>query len=203
LFVVGVAAGTGAFLAVAAVLTGHVTQDSLISAHGILVESPKSELTPKEMRHLSGLIQGGHVLTGQNLVSEISRYYNSVMTTLLVAFTGLGVVAFFSVRGLSLERAEDTAQQASRRQVDIYFNSQHFRDLAQRIIAEGTADLTDSLRQTLAEAESQRVEWQRWGPEELDQLQDRLVHIERRLSELDFEEQDSRSEHLVPPDNQA
>ena len=210
LFVLGVSLGTIAFLSLAALLTGHALQDGVIDAHGVFVDSPKAELSQQELAHLNDLIRGGHVLTGQNLVSELSRYYSGVMNTVLLAFSALAIVAFFSVRGLSIDRAEDTAYQAARRQVEVYFESQQFRDLSAKIIREGTQDLTDSMRQTLESFEAEKEEWSDQLHDlsaRLEEIADRLAIVEHEIGSarpVDIEGSDqASSDHLTDPSDET
>lgn len=99
---------------------------------GVLMPS-SSKLSSLELENLQSLINGGHVLTHDQLLEAVSAFYNNTINTLIVVISLLGVFAYLSIRSLSRRDAEDIAEVATDKVIDQKFsNSEYVVDVLNR-----------------------------------------------------------------------
>ncbi|MEX0732375.1 MAG: hypothetical protein WED00_12990 [Aquisalimonadaceae bacterium] len=188
LLVTGAALGTAAFLGLVTLLVGHPIQDAFASAHGFLLADNLEQASKTDLLDLQRLIANGFVLTPENVVSQMAVYYSGVIQTLVIIMTVLGVIAFTYVRTVSVDRAEDAAERATEKSVRRFFESQRFRDQAEDMTEAATEDERLLVRQYINDLDDRLRAWSQWTPEQLDELQERLLQLEGRVASQDEEE---------------
>lgn len=100
------------------------------SANGILFAKPRTGLGQQETLLLQQMIQNGALLTPSEVVSEVSSFYERVITILTTLIAFLGVIAYMYVRTVSEESALKTVRQAVVSQID---SDAHKQDVQQSV----------------------------------------------------------------------
>lgn len=84
----------------------------LTGAEAILSVYPvKKPVSPEDMASIAKLIKAGDVLTQDQLLSVLSGFYNTIINTLVVVISILGIFAYFSIRTLSKKDAENIVEE--------------------------------------------------------------------------------------------
>lgn len=91
----------------------------LTGASAVLSFYPnKSEVSVEELKALKMLIEGGHVLTQDQLLSVLTEFYNNIINGLIVVISLLGIFAYFSIRSLSRRDAEEIVEKEAVKAVE-------------------------------------------------------------------------------------
>jgi len=101
----GVAFGT---YGIGAFLTLH---DVHLSARAVLTEGKwVNNITEEEAETLRTMLEMGEVISPSMLLDGLSSFYANVFQLQLALLTGLGIIAFFYIKGVSKAAAEEMAE---------------------------------------------------------------------------------------------
>lgn len=108
------------------IISNNFIQD-LTGAEVILVApSEKIALTTDEEEALLLLVEKGHVLTQDQFLEVVSEFYNSIINTLIVVISLLGVFAYFSISSLSRRHAEELVEDYVERGIEGKFSNDEY-----------------------------------------------------------------------------
>jgi len=169
----GVMVGTFFFLFLAAIYFGDPIMDSILSAHGILVDTAHPNLSKIESAWLSKLVAEGTVLPASSVLSSIVAYYQSVIDIFVAVLAILGFLAYFYIRSVSARDAEKMAKKA----VKDHIGSGEFRDLADAAFDRNWKSRADDAISDYADT-----------LQGMGQYQDKVSAIEKRASEIESEQ---------------
>lgn len=100
------------------------------AANGILFAKPNPGLTQQETLLLQQMIENGALFTPSEVISEVSSFYERIITILTTLIAFLGVIAYMYVRTVSEESALKTVREAVTNQMN---SEAHNRDIQQSV----------------------------------------------------------------------
>ena len=100
------------------------------TANGILFSKPRTGLTQRETLLIQQMIENGAIMTPSEVMSEVSSFYERVITILTTLIAFLGVIAYMYVRTVSEEAALKTVRDAVVSQID---SDAHKKDILEAV----------------------------------------------------------------------
>lgn len=178
----GAVTGAILFLFVTAIVMGDPINDVVVSAHGLVFEKSVVELSDNEKALVARLLSNGGIISPSMLLSEMSSFYERVITILTVLISVLGFIAFMYVKSISVDGARDLVS----KEVEKSLNSSGHKELVEnrvKLVSEETVDNLNSLYDDMSEffAESQKYA--------IQDLYERLALLERMIGESDSTEE--------------
>lgn len=122
----------GASLAVAAAIFLAVVvfktplHDATTSAVGIFTSDTMDRLDDGDIAHLQNLIRRKHVVSSDQLITQISGFYSAVIQLLIGTFFVFGLLSFFVIRAHSMRQMEEQVEQRTEKHLGTYFESVKF-----------------------------------------------------------------------------
>ncbi|PTO81357.1 hypothetical protein CWN98_21495 [Vibrio splendidus] len=168
----------------------------------ILWNKPGTELNYKEAVTLGRLVEKGIVLEGNDLLSQVSNFYTTIITILITLITILGISIPLYIK----TNAENVAKQQTKHEVRTYFNENvGYRNSLKEAVAEREASIVEKvIEETFLSAEiledvqnafdSVAPELKKLKSIELvnvKQLEDKIHLIEKYIQQLDPVERDA------------
>lgn len=138
-------------------------------------------MSPVERDVVARLAARNLLLTGDQLVSILAAFYETLIVALTVLLGALGVTAYFSVRSLSIGAAQDMVRETAKE----YFV--------------GSRDINDRLN---AAVERNYAERHGRALEQIETLQDRVAQLESLIAELDDDESGGGESVVIAPGNE-
>lgn len=125
LIIAGGCIGVFVFLNLSSFLLHKNFLELLTGGEAVLTVYPqKKDLSKEELDALKMLINNGRVLTQDQLLGVISSFYNSIINALTVVISLLGVLAYFSIRSLSKNHAEQIAEKHVSKEIAYYLSDE-------------------------------------------------------------------------------
>jgi len=134
----GTVVGSFFFLFLCAIYFGDPVLDSILSAHGILVNTAHPKINAAETALINKMIADGAILPASNILTTTISYYESIISILAILMGILGTLAFFYIRSVSARDAEDMAESASKK----YFESPDFKSNASESLKTNWQEMT-------------------------------------------------------------
>ncbi len=187
--------GTLLFLFCFFVIFSTSFQESISSINGVFFGTSKQSLSPSERFHLIELIDNGHVIRAESIISDLSSYYESVINILVTLVGILGVIAFMYVKAFSTEKAEEASKMAAEKTATTYLESKRFNDENIKYIDESLKSVKSSLKQLYEDSTSKF--------EDIDDIETkfnelimRIENIESKLAESDDADEEGEEMNL-------
>lgn len=189
LFIIGTALGTTLFLlATFFLITGDPAELTILNAHGYLYNNnDQTALSNQEAIQINSLLSKGYIVSTNDLISDVTAFYSTIIEILVVIIGILGFVAFMYVKGASEAFAEEKAQYA----VETEFKSKEFHDLLETTIKTNLEPLTTSLDEDLQDLRSTLDEY-----DELSNFEKRIIAIEEKIASNDTDEMDHSGQDI-------
>ncbi|MEZ9005606.1 hypothetical protein [Vibrio splendidus] len=176
---------------------------SLINhSKAMLWSKPSMDLNYKEAVTLGRLVEKGIVLEGNDLLSQVSNFYTTIITILITLITILGISIPLYIK----TNAENVAKQQTKNEVRAYFKENvGYRNSLKDAVAEREASIVEKVvKETFLSTEilediqnrfdSVAPELKKLKSIEMDnvkQLEDKINLIEKYIQQLDPVERDA------------
>ncbi|WP_017091361.1 hypothetical protein [Vibrio splendidus] len=176
---------------------------SLINhSKAMLWSKPSMDLNYKEAVTLGRLVEKGIVLEGNDLLSQVSNFYTTIITILITLITILGISIPLYIK----TNAENVAKQQTKNEVRAYFKENvGYRNSLKDAVAEREASIVEKVvKETFLSTEilediqnrfdSVAPELKKLKSIEMDnvkQLEDKIHLIEKYIQQLDPVERDA------------
>ncbi len=183
------------------------TADLFLASKGVLFGLDDESMQVGEYELLKSLIRSDSVFTPGELISEVSAFYERVITVLTTLLGVLGVVAYMYVKSVS----EDNAFKVVKQAVDARFNGhEHSDELSQKMERFVDEKLSDTVHDKMEGLEALQADLEQYvttirrEQEEprpnitLRDLDARIRNIEQYISLKDHEEDDDGGGTITP-----
>lgn len=161
--IVGSLIGTFCFLVLGAIIAAKPVREAVLSAHGILISSKPLDLSPTQSAVVLDLLQKGSLISSNDLLTNVSSFYSTMIQVLIATFFVFGVLSLFAVQANARRQIEDITDVAVTKASANHFQSIGF-DKQVREKIDGSLQI------------------------ELESYEDRLVELEevgKRVDELE------------------
>lgn len=185
----GAVTGTVLFLFVTAMVLGDPINDTVVSAHGLIFEESVVDLSDSEKALVARLLANGGIISPSMLLSEMSSFYERVITILTVLISILGFIAFMYVKSISVDGARDLVS----KEVEKSLNSGAHKELVGKRVDAVSADVLEDLNSLYDDMSNFFIDSQKYS---IQDLYERLALLERNIGESDFSE-DEGSDLLI------
>ena len=165
----GACAGALAFFVLVAFFLGKPFQDVVLSAHGVLVANKGASLSPAESALVIDMLQKGSLISSNDLLSNMTSFYSTMIQTLIATFFVFGLLSFFVVQAHSRRHVEEVAEEL----VEVA-TKHHF----------GSAAFERHIRENVDSALSIEIESIDERLQPLEQMSENVQELNQRVSEL-------------------
>jgi hypothetical protein len=165
----GACAGTLAFFLLVSFVLGKPFQDAVLSAHGVLVAHKRTSLSQPESALVLGMLQKGSLISSNDLLSNMTSFYSTMIQTLIATFFVFGLVSFFVVQAHSRRHVEEVAEELVEAATKHHFGSASFERHIRESVDSAVSIELESLDERLRP---------------LEQMSENVQELDQRVSEL-------------------
>jgi len=141
-----------------------------------IINGGNDVLTTEQAEALVQLTRVGVVISPEELISEITSFYSTMIQILLAILTVIGIVAFLSLRSLSRDQAEKVAESA----IINHFEKQKFHEDVADIVMRATDPYLLKIKNRLDEISSSQLQI-----DDMDEVMKEVAQIQSAVEELD------------------
>lgn len=147
--------GTFAFLCLASFLLGTPISDSLLSAHGVLIQNGKEELTTQQIFEVQQLLKKGMILSADGLISNMQSFYGNLITVLVSFFAALGVFSVVYAKWLSRGQIDDLVSDRTEHGLKELVGKKSFHDMIDKSINSALQIEFEAFEETVQKLDAQ------------------------------------------------
>jgi len=179
----GAVTGTMIFLFVTAMVMGDPINDAVVSAHGLVFERSVVDLSDNEKALVARLLSNGGIISPSMLLSEMSSFYERVITILTVLISVLGFIAFMYVKSISVDGARDLVS----KEVEKSLNSSEHNELVKNRVVQVSEEALENINTLYDDMSEFFAESQKYA---IQDLYERLAMLENTIGEGDSSEEE-------------